>query len=301
MQGLTLSEDFVEQADTFGKGPGGEVNRLYHIIFQNGIKIQGEACNFLEIDGNLTIFAHNEKGGIHRVFVPGDNIKESSRGQKLGEVLKAQHNVPEEAVNTGLDKQARLRGKTLGNYFLEKGFVTEGQLQSALSRQAQASEYKVRIGEFLIAEGLINQDQLDSAIELQRQDRSKKLGDILVASTVLGVIAQRLIRTLCSHCKREEEVDATVRRILKIEANERFETGTGCQHCHQTGYSGKLPVYELLVLDETIKQTILDDGSEVEIKRAAVAGGMQTITGNALNRARAGETSIAEVHKIYST
>ena len=133
--------------------------------------------------------------------------------------------------------------------------------------------------------------------------RLKQMGipPYLVASTVLGVIAQRLIRTLCRHCKLAEEVESTVRTILEIGDNEKFETGAGCQHCHQTGYTGRLPVYELLVLDEAIKQTILDDGSEGEIKRAAVAGGMQTITNNALNRARAGETSIAEVHKVYST
>lgn len=695
-QNLALTGTPVEAETNSASIAGRQDTRPYHITFQSGHEVKGEACTVLEIDGNLTLFVHHDKGAINRFFVPRENIKAYGHGKKLGEVLTTQHNVPEERVNAGLDKQAHLRGKTLGNYFLERGIVTDRQLQSALSKQT--GEYKVRIGEILMAEGLISQDQLDSAIELQRQDRSKKLGDILVemgatteeaiyqalaaklgipfikldnfeidtdavseipaqiaqeqvampiafngdrlvvavanlsgievmnvlsfvsgrkidfvisplsgindaieqyygsdiateivtkevekelsgvsardkesssslermanerpivrlvhqifadaakrrasdihlrpkaksvellyridgsmihvrdfgkslhpgitsrikvlakmdiaqrrlpqdgriqlclmgqnrdmrismmptvhgestvvrllaesaslkpiedvgfdpedtarfkellhrgggiilvtgptgsgktttlysalnelitlnhniitvedpveiqldgveqvqvqkeidftfaralrnilrhdpdvimmgeirdeetagiavqsaqtghlvlstlhtntaagtisrlkqmnvppylvASTVLGVIAQRLIRKICPHCRQEEEVEPFTREILGIGENEKFQTGVGCQHCHQTGYSGRLAVYELMTVNEAIKHAILSDGSEEEITQAAIKSGMQTITNNALGHARAGETSISEVHKIFTT
>jgi len=120
----------------------------------------------------------------------------------------------------------------------------------------------------------------------------------LLNATLLGVIAQRLLRLNCSHCIREEFPEPSVRKILGVRDEEIFFKGYGCEHCNNTGYSGRMTVYELLVLTPNLHAMIHAGVSVDDIHAQAVKDGMVPLTENALSMARQRSTSLTEVYRI---
>jgi type IV pilus assembly protein PilB len=120
----------------------------------------------------------------------------------------------------------------------------------------------------------------------------------LVSSVLLGVLAQRLVRTLCPACRHEVEVDPALGESLKLAAGERFLQADGCTRCHMTGYVGRTAVYELLLVTPRIEAAILQRASARSIQEIAEEEGMVPLTRNALQLARAGITSLEEVYRI---
>ncbi len=120
----------------------------------------------------------------------------------------------------------------------------------------------------------------------------------LLSSTLLGVMAQRLVRVNCPKCLGEEEVEPYIRTSLKLSPDEVFYRGKGCDACNQTGYRGRMTVCELLAVTPEISQLINDGASTQQIQQAAVAGGMSKLGDNALALARTGKTSIEEVFTV---
>ncbi|MEW6646013.1 MAG: ATPase, T2SS/T4P/T4SS family, partial [Pseudomonadota bacterium] len=120
----------------------------------------------------------------------------------------------------------------------------------------------------------------------------------LLSSTLLGVMAQRLIRLNCPQCLQEEPVDEEVRNVLQVSANEVFHRGTGCSACNYTGYRGRVAVTELLPITAEISALINSNACAQAIKDMAIQQGMTTLTRNALALARTGKTSLDEVFAI---
>ncbi|AHY46148.1 Type II secretory pathway ATPase PulE/Tfp pilus assembly pathway [Rubrobacter radiotolerans] len=121
----------------------------------------------------------------------------------------------------------------------------------------------------------------------------------LTSSAVDCVIAQRLARKLCAHCKRPAEI---ARKALReagfaVERLERtdFHAAVGCNRCGGTGYSGRLGIYELMVMTEEIKRMVLSRESNDEISRAAQRAGMIRLKEDGLHKAAAGLTTVEEV------
>ena len=110
----------------------------------------------------------------------------------------------------------------------------------------------------------------------------------LVASTVDAVLAQRLVRVICPHCKMETKPDKAAERRLNISALGLTTVwkGRGCDQCRETGYRGRTGVYELLVMDNELRVGRAGSGADREELRAmAIAKGMRTVAGR---RAAAG-------------
>ncbi|MGD8568374.1 MAG: GspE/PulE family protein [Gammaproteobacteria bacterium] len=120
----------------------------------------------------------------------------------------------------------------------------------------------------------------------------------LVRSAVLGVLAQRLVRRNCPHCLEEEKVDSGLRKLLGVEESEVFYKGRGCDECNNTGYKGRLAVYELLPITESVRAIIAEGVSADEIHQQAVKNGMVPLTEQALSQARKKATSFAEVYRV---
>jgi len=120
----------------------------------------------------------------------------------------------------------------------------------------------------------------------------------LLSATLLGVLAQRLVRCNCPHCIDEEPVDAAVRRTLEVGEDEVFYRGQGCDYCNHTGYKGRMAVYELLVATQAVRTLIKEGISKDELKALAFKEGMVTLTSNALQQARQRKTSLAEVYRV---
>lgn len=120
----------------------------------------------------------------------------------------------------------------------------------------------------------------------------------LLSSTLLGVMAQRLLRINCPHCKEEERVKPDVRDILKLGANETFYKGRGCNSCNNTGYRGRTVVSELLEISPALASLINNGETTQAIKQFAQQQQMKSLTQNAVELARSGITSIEEVFTI---
>lgn len=120
----------------------------------------------------------------------------------------------------------------------------------------------------------------------------------LVSATLLAVLAQRLVKKNCPHCLQEEIVAPAIREVLGLDEKEVFYRGKGCDHCHQTGYSGRIAVYELLQVTEELRPLIRPNASALDIEKVAVSNGMEKLTQQALRVARRKETSLAEVYRV---
>jgi type IV pilus assembly protein PilB len=121
----------------------------------------------------------------------------------------------------------------------------------------------------------------------------------LVAASVNLVLAQRLVRKVCSKCRAEVEVHGEAMRELGLAPEEarstRFYKGRGCQACNNTGYSGRHGLYEVMPISPSIRRMILDRASSDQIKKQAIAEGMLTLRQDALLKLRAGVITVEEV------
>ncbi len=123
--------------------------------------------------------------------------------------------------------------------------------------------------------------------------------DYLLASSLLGVLAQRLVRKVCEKCRRSAEITPTVQRELGGDgAPAQVYEGTGCEDCAQTGYRGRSGIFELLLVNDVIRPLILKRSSADMIKDAAVQQGMRTLREDGWHKVRTGVTTVAEVVRV---
>ncbi len=117
----------------------------------------------------------------------------------------------------------------------------------------------------------------------------------LVASSVEAVLAQRLVRTLCKHCKEEYTPDNLEMPPDYPFKDEPVYRNVGCRECRNTGFSGRKGIFELMVLDDDIRELILQRSSSGKIKNAAVKNGLILLRDDGWNKVRAGITTLSEV------
>lgn len=121
----------------------------------------------------------------------------------------------------------------------------------------------------------------------------------LVSSSVVGVLAQRLSRVLCDKCKRPYMTDEAEMSLLGLENPSEVYAPTGCLECNNTGYTGRVGVYELLIVDTHIRRMINEGKSDIEIKKYAVETlGMSTLFDEAKKHFLSGKISLEEVKKM---
>ena len=123
--------------------------------------------------------------------------------------------------------------------------------------------------------------------------------DYLLASSLLGVLAQRLVRKVCEKCRRSAEITPTVQRELGGDGTPvQVYEGTGCEDCAQTGYRGRSGIFELLLVNDVIRPLILKRSSADIIKDASVQQGMRTLREDGWQKVRTGVTTVAEVVRV---
>jgi general secretion pathway protein E/type IV pilus assembly protein PilB len=124
----------------------------------------------------------------------------------------------------------------------------------------------------------------------------------LVASSVEAVMAQRLIRTICPHCKTEQKVDRSYLHKIGFPeadiATAKIWHGTGCEECRQLGYQGRKGIYELLLVTEALRPLIMNRAPASTIAQRAIEAGMRTLRTDGWNKVKAGVTTIEEVLRV---
>ncbi len=125
----------------------------------------------------------------------------------------------------------------------------------------------------------------------------------LVSSAVNCIVAQRLARRICTDCV-EKDLDLGKDELsaagLSADEIKGFQPvkGAGCVSCSETGYKGRVAIYEVMPLTEEIKEFVLNGASTVELKREAIRGGMVTLRRSALNKLLEGTTTLSEVYRV---
>lgn len=123
----------------------------------------------------------------------------------------------------------------------------------------------------------------------------------IMAGNIIGIIAQRLVRRLCTHCRKPYPAEAHERKLLDVAEGRPapiiYRAG-GCEHCDHQGYRGRIAIMELLRLDSDLDDLISRRASLREIRTAAIAKGFQPLAEDGLRRVRDGSTSIEEIGRV---
>lgn len=124
----------------------------------------------------------------------------------------------------------------------------------------------------------------------------------LVASSIMAILAQRLVRVPCAKCKEEYTPDSSETDLFEITAeqmaNAKFMRGKGCNHCQHTGYRGRIATFELMSMNSTLREMTFRSEPAQSIRRQARLFGMKTLVEDALTKALVGKTTLMEVYKL---
>ena len=120
----------------------------------------------------------------------------------------------------------------------------------------------------------------------------------LLSSCLVGIVAQRLVRRICPTCRTEIRTPSGVSHLFPAGVPETMHRGTGCQDCRGTGYRGRVAIHELLVMNEELRNLLLEHGSEARLIEAALRSGMITLRDECLARVLEGETTLEEVVRL---
>ncbi|MCK9375846.1 MAG: Flp pilus assembly complex ATPase component TadA [Syntrophobacterales bacterium] len=129
--------------------------------------------------------------------------------------------------------------------------------------------------------------------------------DFLLASAILGILAQRLVRLICPECREalppqamQEEMDAAPNGSVPVKLPEQMFMGRGCPACAHTGYKGRTGIYELLLVDEPMRQLILKRADASTLRQMARQQGMRTLAGDGWDKVAQGLTTSQEVFRV---
>jgi type II secretory ATPase GspE/PulE/Tfp pilus assembly ATPase PilB-like protein len=123
----------------------------------------------------------------------------------------------------------------------------------------------------------------------------------VICEAILCIISQRLVRQICQHCKAQDKVPDDLLTALRLDGNHLNFTpmkGGGCEHCHGTGYQGRIGIFEVFPVTAEIKKMIRLDVGETELMRAGRLGGMTTILEDAIGKIASGLTTCEEVLRV---
>ena len=122
----------------------------------------------------------------------------------------------------------------------------------------------------------------------------------LISAALNAVLAQRLVRRICPKCRSSYEPARTMRKTLERMGYgmDQFFKGVGCKRCRNTGYSGRVGVHELLLINDEIRDCIVANSSVIEMRRIAASYGMVTLKHDGFRKVREGLTTVEEVLQI---
>ena len=122
----------------------------------------------------------------------------------------------------------------------------------------------------------------------------------IMAGNIIGVVAQRLVRKLCSSCKAPYNPDGGTRRLLSMDPDDPRPVyqAVGCNRCDNVGYRGRVAIMELFKLDAEIDEQIARRATGREIRNVASAKGFRTLADDAISRVLLGQTSLEEISRV---
>ncbi|NOZ68851.1 MAG: Flp pilus assembly complex ATPase component, partial [Deferribacteres bacterium] len=123
----------------------------------------------------------------------------------------------------------------------------------------------------------------------------------LIASALEGILAQRLVRTICRYCRTEHSPDRELLRLLKVPedfAEEKIFRGRGCKQCNDTGYQGRTGIFEIFIMNDDFRHLISGGYKESELMNMARSSGMRTLIEDGIEKVKNGETTLEELVRV---
>jgi type II secretory ATPase GspE/PulE/Tfp pilus assembly ATPase PilB-like protein len=125
-----------------------------------------------------------------------------------------------------------------------------------------------------------------------------------LSSSLLAIVSQRLIRKVCPYCRSSYQPDAKILAALELDPDEHrgvvLKRGVGCSACFQTGYFGRTGIFEIMEVNEAMRELIFQQIPKDILRRVAVDMGMQTLKRSAVDKVLEGTTTVEELHRVVS-
>ena len=130
--------------------------------------------------------------------------------------------------------------------------------------------------------------------------RLKDMGvkPFLVAASLRGIVAQRLVKKVCLNCRIEYEANEAEKILLEINTDVMLQRGRGCPKCYYTGYCGRIAIHEILIIDKNVRSAIQNEKSNDEIATIAESAGMSTLKDNCRKLVLSGITTTEEFSQV---
>lgn len=165
-------------------------------------------------------------------------------------------------------------------------------------RDAETAEIAIRaaITGHLVLSTIHTNDAPSSIVRL----KDMGVAPYLVATSLVGVVAQRLIRKLCPHCKEAYEASTYEKEVLGIKEENSLTLyrKNGCVRCTNSGYKGRVGIYEIMEVDKNVRELIYADSTVEEIRQAALKNNMKTLNKSAINVVLQGESTVEELLRV---
>jgi len=165
-------------------------------------------------------------------------------------------------------------------------------------RDSETAEIAVRAS--LTGHLVLSTIHTNDAISTINRLMDMKIEPFLLASSIAGILSQRLVRRICRDCKTSREVTVRENDIFSRRGLDVTEVhyGEGCPTCNMTGYRGRLAIHELLVIDDEIKYMIMNEKSSNDIRKYALEKGMAFLVDDGLQKVKEGQTTTEEVLRV---
>ena len=124
--------------------------------------------------------------------------------------------------------------------------------------------------------------------------------DYLLASSVLGILAQRLVRVICPNCREQTALDPEFLQQIgfPLSSGRSVYQGRGCKECSNTGYRGRVGIFELMLMDDRIRRLTITNTDASQLRKAALSQGMRTLRKDGFEKVRQGITTVSEVLRV---
>lgn len=267
-----------------------------------GLK-QVSELGFNTRDGDLFVDMLHKSCGMILVTGPTGSGKSTTLYAALQEVIKQNVNIitVEDPVEYHIDGIEQIHINTAQGYTFAEALrhILRHDPDVIMVGEVRDHETaKISVESALTGHLVLSTLHTNSAAGAISRLLEMEIEPYLLSSTLLGVLAQRLVKRNCKNCIDIEPVDHGIRKMLGVAKNEVFYHGTGCDQCNHTGHKGRIAVYELLKVTAAIKD-LIDKRVDIEtIFTQSKRDGMIPLTENALQRARTREISLAEVYRV---
>ena len=243
--------------------------------------------------------------GIIYVTGPTGSGKTTTLYMILEKLAQGQINIStiEDPVERKLNRINQMQVNTMSGLTFDRGLRAlmrqdPDVIMVGETRDKETAEISVRaaITGHLVVSTLHTNDAISTIVRLEEMG----VEPYMVANSLVGVVAQRLMRKVCPYCKKEVATSLSDRLALQ-EGIKYISKGTGCPHCNQTGYKGRIAIHEVIEIDSKVRKMISNQEEIDDIMKYLVEEqGVETLRDQALKLVKEGKTTVDEFNKIIA-